>query len=112
MRSAGFINPGRRASRKMRLAAAERGLDLDDHRSQLVSTMLLDWADFVVFMDKRNQEHLGQYQGTGIPLGSKASPPVATIRDPVYMKASSPEFSAVVDQIIGASRILHAELIT
>ncbi len=58
VRSAGFIGPGRPSPENARVAALERGLDLEGHRSQLVTPELVRWAELVVVMDPTQERAL------------------------------------------------------
>jgi low molecular weight protein-tyrosine phosphatase len=51
--SAGFIGPGRSVPEHSLLVAGRRGIDLCQHRSQLVSATIVRSADLVVVMDRR-----------------------------------------------------------
>ena len=51
--SAGFIGPGRGSPEVARYIAAARGIDLDDHRSKVLTTPLVADAALVVVMDAR-----------------------------------------------------------
>lgn len=50
IRSAGLMGPGRAPPEYAQSVAHRRGLDLTDHRSQLVTQELLAWADLTVVM--------------------------------------------------------------
>ena len=50
--SAGFIGPGRRAPSNARAVARERGVDLDGHRSKLVTPEIVTAADLIIVMDR------------------------------------------------------------
>jgi len=108
IKSAGFVNPGRPATRKMREAMADRGYDLSEHRSQLVTTQLVAWADRVIIMDNANMRRFQEsypwyYQlEKVIRLGSVKN--LVRIPDPNYMKRDSEEFNGVVELIIECTR--------
>ena len=53
--SAGFVNPGRPAAKKMRDAMRLRGYNLDEHRSQLVTLDMVRKAKWVILMDGGNR---------------------------------------------------------
>ena len=115
VRSAGFVNPGRKAAKKMREAAAELGFDLSRHRSQLVTPTLLKWAEAVVYMDGGNLRRLKAMKFPGkfpalFCLGHYAKPSVSRIPDPAFMKKGSSEFIGVVRLIADASQRLAREL--
>ena len=101
---AGFVNPGNRAAKKMREAMAERGYDLERHRSQLISQQLVDWAEVVVLMDggnlKRFTELFPAHVHKVVKLAEHDDPPATRIPDPNYMRKDDPKFDAVVSQIV------------
>ena len=53
--SAGLVGPGRQATSTARAAARSRGIDMSEHRSQLVTPSLLAQVDLVVVMDGRQR---------------------------------------------------------
>lgn len=117
--SAGFVNPGRRAAKKMRDAAEVREYSLEEHRSTLVTEGMVVEADLVIIMDNGNLTRLDELMkdsGEGLAekigwLGSYAKPPVEKIVDPAYMKRDSVEFNDVANLIVRATRNLAKELI-
>jgi protein-tyrosine phosphatase len=56
--SGGFVGPNRPAPREALLVAAERGIDLRTHRSQLLNGDLVRNADLVVVMERSQRERL------------------------------------------------------
>lgn len=56
--SAGFLYDDEPAAERMVAVAAERGLDLSDHRSRIVRAEMLDAADLVVTMERRHAREL------------------------------------------------------
>jgi protein-tyrosine-phosphatase len=98
-----------RAGAKMRRAAAAKGYDLEDHRSQPITKELLEWADKVIIMDNGNMKRLREFAGkhnlgyTYSFLSSYLLPPKLKIADPAFMADGTPEFKQVVDDIISAS---------
>lgn len=56
--SAGFILPGRTSPEAARRVAARRGLDLADHRSQVLTPSMLAAADLVLVMSVRQRRDL------------------------------------------------------
>lgn len=112
VRSAGFVNPGHRASKKMRDVMAAVGYDLEEHRSTLLTQELVDWADVVVFMDRGNRKRLEPFDLEAVELhclGSFAEPKVERIPDPAFMARGSEEFAATVALIMKASSNLAKE---
>lgn len=62
VRSAGFFpKSGRKSEEDFIRLASEYGIDLRDHRSQLVDTALVAWADAIVIMDGKNWEMLSSF---------------------------------------------------
>jgi protein-tyrosine phosphatase len=51
VRSAGLMGHGNPSPDTARLVAASRGLDLEAHRSQLISPELVAWAELLVVME-------------------------------------------------------------
>jgi protein-tyrosine-phosphatase len=56
--SAGFIGPGRPSPPEAVAVAAERGMDLSPHRSQLVTAEHLSRADTIVVMDPEQRRQV------------------------------------------------------
>lgn len=115
IRSAGFVNPGTRAAKKMRDAAEANGLYLQTHRSTLITPEHLEWADKVIYMDGGNWKRLhsmlvGSEHPEVISLGHYAKPKVSTIPDPAFMAKTDPKFPKTVALILDATRRLHKEL--
>jgi protein-tyrosine phosphatase len=95
----------------MREAASVFGIDLSEHRSQLVTPSLLKWAQLVVYMDGGNLKRLKAFNGPSAKLwclGSWVIPAITRIPDPNYMKKGSQEFKEVIQMIVQASRNLSA----
>jgi protein-tyrosine-phosphatase len=91
--SCGMIGPGRPVPAEGQAEARRRGLDLAEHRSQLMTSELLRHAELVVVMDARQRRTV---VGRGVPasrvliLGDLDPSPIdtRTIRDP-YGQAQS-----------------------
>lgn len=105
------------ASKKMRDAAIELGLNLERHRSTAISQELLRWAQIVIYMDGGNKARLeamldeaGDFTTELRCLGEFADPPVGRIPDPAFIKRG-PEFHDVVLLIYRASEALGKKLI-
>ena len=110
VKSAGFVNPGRRAAKKMREAAGARGFDLEQHRSTLITHDLISWADVILYMDGGNKRRLceklcswGDLTVSGDCLGRWADTPRKRIADPAFMPKASAEFAETVDLLIECS---------
>lgn len=54
VRQGGFTSPGRRSPPKVRAYAQRIGLDLEEHRSRLMTSDDIRWADKVLYMDGGN----------------------------------------------------------
>lgn len=107
VQSAGFVNPGRRASKKMRDYADNVGVNLEHHRSQLCTAKLVEWADKIIYMDGGNLGRLVELVDAAglqplsetnklVSLGAFASPPRNRIPDPAFIKRDTQEFADVV----------------
>ena len=107
-----------RATRKMREAALDRGYNLDEHRTHEVTREDLEWADRVIYMDQGNYKRLVQrldVEGLEVDrscLAAWTQPLQERIPDPNFYRGSSPEFQAVVDMIIQASKNFAAMVYT
>jgi protein-tyrosine phosphatase len=100
--SAGFIGPGRPTPAHGRTVAAERGLDLGSHRSQLLSEELVGGSELVVVMDTGQAAAIRRQYGAGtrvLILGDLDPDPIdtRTVRDPYDQEAEV--FAAVYDRI-------------
>ena len=120
VRQGGFVNGGRRASKKMRDAAlAHLSIDLDAHRSRIITREDLRWAHRVIYMDGGNLKRLQEMMPNGEPyehqawicLGHHHDPHRDRIPDPNYLPRGE-EFDAVVHMIDNASRRLAKNLIS
>jgi protein-tyrosine phosphatase len=58
VRSAGFLQPGVPAAPDAVRVMAEHGVDISAHRSSVVGTDDLDWADLVLTMERRHARDL------------------------------------------------------
>ena len=87
--SAGFASPGRAVPAEGRIAAARRGVDLSEHRSQLLTPVLVAEAEVILVMDARQQrmvcERFGRAPADVMLLGDLDPDAIATraIHDPV-----------------------------
>lgn len=113
--SAGFIGPDRPSPPEMREPARERGVDLSDHRSKVVTEVMLADTDLVVVMTPRLQRRFRRgfpQQGGRVVLLGDLDPagriPGRAIRDP-YGKP--PEvFAEVAERIERCVGVLVEEL--
>ena len=109
--SAGFVNPGRRAAKKMRDMMLGYHYDLASHRSQLVTRKMMKEATAIVYMDNGNLRRIEEMGVPGIhtiSLGSVGGK--RRIPDPAYQARDSQEFLETVELIIRCSRKLAKEL--
>lgn len=87
VRSAGFVLPGRPSPAEAVQAAEERGVDLEPHRSEVVTRPLVTGADLVVVMEPGQAGEVRRRFGPGriLVLGDLDPEPVErrAIRDPV-----------------------------
>lgn len=102
--SAGFILPGRPSPEAARRVAARRGLDLEDHRSQVVTSAMAREADVTLVMAATQLRQLRQTAGTepggpAIVLGDLDPAPIdrRTIVDPYDQRDDV--FEAVYERI-------------
>lgn len=115
--SAGFKNPGRRAAAKMRIASKLYAIDLDAHRSQVVTKEMIEAANIVIYMDGGNFARLRELVPAPLPgqqwfcLGEFAVPPRKKIDDPHFIAKGNPKFLEIVDVIFHASMRLGKALI-
>lgn len=58
--SAGFVGPGRPVPEYGRLVAQRRGIDLSEHRSQLLTPELVGEAELIVVMDATQRRAIAQ----------------------------------------------------
>lgn len=86
--SAGLAGPGRPAPEAARQVARERGADLEDHRSRLVTDASLREAGLVVVVDPRQARALRRRHGfnASLVLGDLDPGPIRRrrIRDPIF----------------------------
>jgi len=114
--SAGFVGPGRAAPAEGSSAAARRGIDLSEHRSQLVTPVLATEAHVIVVMDAQQQrricERFGRAPSDVIVLGDLDPEAIATraIYDPVEqpLEAFEESYARIercVDAFLSAVRL-------
>lgn len=101
--SAGFVLPGRASPPEARAVAARRGLDLEAHRSRLLTRELVGASDLVYVMSAAQRRSLLDLYGGDATrvwiLGDLDPEPIArrTIRDPNEQPESV--FEEVYDRI-------------
>jgi protein-tyrosine phosphatase len=67
--SAGFIGPNRTSPQYAAEVASEHGVDLSDHRSQLLNTRMIDSTDLIVVMEpwqRRDVQRLSNRRGAPV----------------------------------------------
>lgn len=121
VRSSGFKESGRPAGKPIRDAAVGLGLNLEAHKSTVISPMLYEWADVIIYMDGGNKKRLDSFEAKYIPekkrkvsycLGAYANPQLNRIPDPAFIRRDTPEFHEVVLTIQDASKRLTKKLIS
>lgn len=98
-------NPGTPpAAAKMRRAMKEAGFSLESHRARAVTEEDFLWADLVLYMDngnfKRIEANWQRFLEKCKNLALWDTETASRIPDPGYMGKDSPEFKAVVKQLI------------
>jgi len=112
IQSAGFHPVGERAApqRHVEMCAA-KGIDLSSHRSCVVSSEQLAWADLIVLMDRRNWVSLrraGADESRFVWLGALA-PGAVEIADPYELDAGGAR--AIVQRLLICSEQLAERLL-
>lgn len=116
--SAGFVNPGKRAAKKMRDAMGAEGYnpDMEEHRSQAVTRKMIEEALWIVYMDDGNLGRLNQMITVKESLKLIRLSDYATtgnwkrIPDPAFMAKASAKFHDTVALIIDCSLNLATKL--
>ncbi len=112
VRSGGFHPAvGRPAPERHVLASRRYGVDLAGHRSAMIGSPEVEWADTIVLMDSRNWQelvNLGAPSGRLLWLGVLDGDGVE-IPDPDRL--SDDEAAAVVDRLHGCARLLAARVL-
>ena len=110
--SMGFVRPDQRAAKPIRIIAAKQGLDLESHRSRVVTKDQLKSYDVVVWMSLSNLKRLillspgGPSPGCAwVCLGAYLDPP-QPIKDPAFLNPRLSGFKLVVSMIETGSRRL------
>lgn len=117
--SAGFKDKeGLKSPKKVRDYLNDNyGISLLDHRSQLVTEEMLRTAELILYMDggqavrieavwRRHglDEVRGPWGNFCEPLARYLNTPGEKIGDPMFQKAGSDEFIAIMEQLVEASR--------
>jgi protein-tyrosine phosphatase len=114
VQSAGFIGFNRPAPREAIAAAERHAIDLEPHRSRLVTTAIIRASDLIVVMDPAQHRLLRERYGHAptpvLVLGDLDPEPAdtRTIRDPVDQKQDV--FDAVYERIARCVRELGSIL--
>ncbi len=106
MQQDGMFAVNSRASKPTRDIARAIGLDLESHRSQAISSDLIEWADLILYMDNANKKALDRITASNDNvecLGQYASPPVKRVPDPGFLHRLTPQFMAAFAVIMSAS---------
>jgi low molecular weight protein-tyrosine phosphatase len=112
--SAGFVGPGRAAPAEACIAAAQLGVDLRSHRSQLLTPVLAREADLIVVMEPGQQravcQRFGRLPQDVIVLGDLDPQSLQTraMQDPVDQPLEA--FQASYDRIERCVRELVSTL--
>lgn len=108
IRSVGFISPGRGSPPEALRAAAERGLDLSDHRSAVLTAELLRDADLILAMTSAQQRDLSWNYGRrdALHLGDVEPPPIPRRDLPDPVDRPIEDFRAVYARIDRALEVL------
>lgn len=107
--SAGFVNPGRPAAKKMRDALITWNVDLDKHRSQVVTQKMIDNAELILYMDSGNYNRLllidpratRKARCLAAYIGEKRIP------DPAFITPKGPSFVEIVNKIREATKAVY-----
>ena len=102
----GMFAVGSRASKPTRDIARAIGLDLESHRSQAISTTLIEWSDLILYMDRANRKALDRITSSNDNvecLGQYADPPLKRVADPGFIHRLTPQFMAAFAVIVSAS---------
>jgi protein-tyrosine phosphatase len=113
LRSAGFHpRTGRATPGDFAVLSRSYQLDLTRHRSALVDSTMLDWADLVVVMDRHNWEALAgfgpQAQAKAVWLGAFLEDGPVEIADPYGRSAA--EAGAIAQRLYAAACVLAERL--
>jgi protein-tyrosine phosphatase len=108
--SAGFVKPDRPSPAEARAVASRRGVDLEEHRSRLLTDESVETADLIYVMsaaqERDIQEQFGADPGKVWVLGDLDPEPIRkrTIRDPVEQPEAV--FEEVYDRIDRCIRVM------
>jgi protein-tyrosine-phosphatase len=106
--SAGFLPGGRKAAAKVRRWMLRvHDIDLGQHRSQQVSAEMIQAADVMILMDRRNNIELWS---SNLPIPQRRIR--LDIKDPNWLAGDSKEFDAVMTEITLKARGLREALLS
>ncbi len=113
--SAGFILPGRPSPEAALRVAARRGLDLEDHRSQVVTPAMTRDADVAIVMEPKQLRQLRKVAGAeqgGLPIVLGDLDPEPIDRRAIIDPYDQPDdvFEAVYERIDRCCRALAEAL--
>jgi protein-tyrosine-phosphatase len=105
--SAGFIGPDRPPPDEAIAAAAEKGIDMREHRSRVAAAPELALSDLIVVMEPKQERRIAALAGTRVPilvLGDLDPAPAGrrAIRDPWSQPTSAGEVYARIDRCVAA----------
>lgn len=110
VRSRGFVNPNRRAAKKIREYAERVGYDLSGHRSRIIGEEDVDWADKILYMDAGNLRRFGEKFGDSLKTVCLASyVHEEKIPDPNYLPRGD-RLECILDTIREACENLLREI--
>jgi protein-tyrosine-phosphatase len=110
--SAGFILPGRPPPENAMAVANERGLDMGDHRSRVISPLMLGEFDLVVAMTSEQVRELREMHGCPgvVHLGDVDPGPIPMRDIPDPYGTGTARFNEVYERIDRAVEELHRVL--
>jgi protein-tyrosine-phosphatase len=108
VKSAGFTKPGQGAGLPVRKVAKTLGVDLEGHRSQLVTQELVNWAELVVLMNLSHVDRLTRTypkpaRQAWVRLGQYADPRVDSIPDLAFLQGKAFDDTVALIQVATAN---------
>lgn len=110
--SAGFQPGGRRPPNKLRTALGTLGIDIEFHRSTMLSAGMVDWAELVVIHNESLRPKLAELGLNAAlapklrPLGLFLQPVVTSLEDPSVFQLCSQPFQAALSRAVEAAENL------